>query len=174
MISLRQPPPADADIIQWSLDNPGFRFEYVNGEVTVSPTTGKSGVRQSALNVKLGAWAKANGYTSFGSSTLFHFGKLQVSPDEVLIRAERFAALSEEEQDQTVTLVPDIVVEIVSKTQGWGKTRGGVLPKCKAMHDAKVDYALMLDPYAQGSERVTEWGSRPPNFPTDWDDILNA
>jgi len=72
MISLRHEPPTDEQIIQWSLDNPGVRFEYVDGEITVSPTTGISGVRRSALNLKLAIWAKAHGYRSFGSSTLFH------------------------------------------------------------------------------------------------------
>jgi hypothetical protein len=38
MISIRHAPPSDAQLIQWSLDNPGVRFEYVNGVVTVSPS----------------------------------------------------------------------------------------------------------------------------------------
>jgi Uma2 family endonuclease len=175
MLSLRHAPPSDDEIVQWSIDNPGFRFEYVSGEVTVSPTTGKSGVRQSALNFKLAGWAAANGYESFGSSTLFHFGNLQVSPDAALMLEERFAALSEDEQDEIVTLVPDVSVELVSKSQGFGKARRGVIPKCKAMNEAGVAYVLMLDPYAQApAERVMEWGTPPPGFPTDWDDVLNA
>jgi Uma2 family endonuclease len=175
MIALRHSPPSVEDIMQWSEDNPGYRFEYVNGEVTiVSPTTPASGRRTSALNVKLGIWAKANGYVSFGSSTLFQFGGLKVSPDEVLLRAEIFDALSLEEQDQIGTVLPDVAVEIVSKSQGQGKERRGVLPKCKAMHAARVGHVLMLDPYAHGEERITEWGVAPANFPTDWDDVLNA
>jgi Uma2 family endonuclease len=174
MIALRHPPPTEADIFEWAAANPGYRFEYVNGEVTVSPSTGKSGVRQSELNQKLGAWAKANGYHSFGSSTLFHFGGLLVSPDEVLILAKRFDALSEEEQDETVRIVPDVAVEIVSRSQGHGKLRGGVLPKCKAMSEAGVGYVLMLDPYAAAVDRVTPWGTPPPGFPAEWDDVLNA
>ena len=174
MISLRHAPPSDEQIIQWSLDNPGMRFEYVNGEITVSPTTGISGKRQSALNLKLAAWAKAHGYDSFGSSTLFNFGGLKVSPDEVLIRSERFLALSPEEQDESVKLVPDVAVEIVSKSQGYGKTRGGVLPKCEAMETAGVGFILMLDPYADtDSDRETSWGNPPPDFPTQWGDVLN-
>ena len=146
MISLRHDPPTDEQIIQWSLDNPGLRFEYVNGEITVSPTTGISGIRRSALNLKLASWAKAHGYRSFGSSTLFHFGGLKVSPDEVLILAARFDALSPEEQDETVLLVPDVAVEIISKNQGFGKMRGGVLSKCQAMDGAGVGHVVMLDP----------------------------
>ncbi len=42
------------------------------------------------------------------------------------------------------------------------------------MHEARVGYVLMLDPYALGEERMTEWGIAPPNFPTDWNDVLNA
>jgi Uma2 family endonuclease len=174
MISLRHAPPTDEQIIQWSLDNPGVRFEYVNGEITVSPTTGISGVRQSALNLKLASWAKAHRYRSFGSSTLFHFGGLKVSPDEVLILAARFDALSPEEQDETVLLVPDVAVEIVSKSQGFGKTRGGVLPKCQAMDGVGVSHVVLLDPYATDpAERVTTWGTPPADFPNDWDDVLD-
>jgi Uma2 family endonuclease len=175
MISLRHEPPTDEQIIQWSLDNPGVRFEYVNGEITVSPTTGISGVRRSALNLKLAIWAKAHGYRSFGSSTLFHFGGLKVSPDEVLILAARFDALSPEEQGETVLLVPDVAVEIVSRGNVFGKTRGGVLPKCQAMNGAGVGYVVMLDPSAADpAERVTTWGTPPPNFPNDWADVLSA
>ncbi len=176
MLTLRSATvPSDEELVRWSLDNPGFRFEYFNGEVTVSPTTAKSGVRTSALNQKLGAWAKSHGYRSFGSSTLLAFGGLKVSPDEVLLRAERFAALSDDDQDQALSLPPDIAVEIVSKSQNWGKARGGVEPKCKAMSEAGVLYVVMLDPYASiQAERVTTWGAPPPDFPTDWDDVLNA
>lgn len=175
MIVLRHRPPSVEEIMQWSVDNPGYRFEYVNGEVTiVSPTTPASGRRTSTVNVKLGMWAKADGYVSCGSSTLSHFGGLKVSPDEVLVRAETFDALSAHEQDQIGNLVPDVVVEIVSKSQGQGVERGAVLPKCKAMHEARVGYVLMLDPYAHGEQRVTEWGVAPPNCPTDWDDVLTA
>jgi Uma2 family endonuclease len=175
MIALRHSPPSVEELMQWSDDNPGYRFEYVNGEVTiVSPMTPASGRRTSALNAKLWMWAQANGYVSFGSSTLFQFGGLTVSPDEVLVRAEIFDALTPEEQDQIGDLIPEIAVEIVSKSQGQGKERRGVLPKCKAMHEARVGYVLILDPYAVGDERVTEWGVAPPNFPTDWDNVLNA
>ena len=174
MISLRHSPPTDEQIIQWSLDNPGVRFEYVNGEITVSPTSGLSGKRTSALTFKLAAWAKAHSYDSFGSSTLFHFGGLKVSPDDVLILTAVFAALSAEEQDETVKLVPNVAVEIIARSQGFGKTRGGVLPKCMAMYAAGVGHVVMLDPYAAtDGERVVVWGTVPPDFPTDWDDVLN-
>ncbi len=91
-----------------------------------------------------------------------------------MILTERFAALSDEEQDETVTLVPDVAVELVSKSQGYGKTRGGLFPKCVAMHGANVRYTLLLDPYASGMDRVTAWGTPPPEFPTDWAEVLNA
>jgi hypothetical protein len=42
------------------------------------------------------------------------------------------------------------------------------------MHDGHVGYVLMLDPYAQGADRVTQWGTPPTDFPTDWDEILSA
>jgi hypothetical protein len=42
------------------------------------------------------------------------------------------------------------------------------------MHDATVGYIVMLDPYADGSDRIVAWGSPPPDFPSDWDEVLNA
>jgi Uma2 family endonuclease len=175
MISIQHSQPTDEEIFRWGDANPGYRFEYVNGELLiVSPTTGKTGIRQSALSIKLGLWARAFGYYSFGSDTLFHFGSVQVSPDEALITKVRFDALPEPDKDKVVTLIPDIVVELISKSQGFGKTRGGVVPKCEAMRAEQVGYVLMLDPYAQGTDRIMEWGTRPANFPTDWDDVLDA
>jgi Uma2 family endonuclease len=180
MLNLRSATiPSDEDLIRWSLDHPGYRFEYVNGEITiVSPTGGKSGIRNSALHAKLYAWAKANGYEIFGSNTGFVFGTssmLKVSPDEALVKTERFSALSEDDREKLVPLAPDIAVELVSKSQEYGKKRGDVIVKCKAMFENGVEHVVMLDPYATiGAERVRAWGEPPPDFPNEWDDVLDA
>jgi Uma2 family endonuclease len=64
--------PSDDDLVRWAIDNPGYRFEYFGGEIhIVSPTGGKSGIRNSELHAKLYAWAKANSYRIFGSNTGF-------------------------------------------------------------------------------------------------------
>jgi Uma2 family endonuclease len=43
MLNLRRAAiPSDEDLIRWSLDNPGYRFEYVNGEITIVSPTGDS------------------------------------------------------------------------------------------------------------------------------------
>jgi len=42
------------------------------------------------------------------------------------------------------------------------------------MRDEHVGYVLMLDRDAIGAGRVTEWSTRPTDFPTNWDDILSA
>jgi Uma2 family endonuclease len=180
MLNLRSATiPSDEDLIRWSLDHPGYRFEYVNGEITiVSPTGGKSGIRNSALHAKLYAWAKAHGYQIFGSNTGFVFGTssiLKVSPDEALMEDARFSALSEADQEKLVPLAPDIAVELVSKSQEYGKKREDVVMKCEAMFDNGVKHVVMLDAYAtRAAQRVQTWGSAPPDFPTGWDDVLNA
>jgi len=32
----------------------------------------------------------------------------------------------------------------------------------------------MLDPDAKAKDRIVEWGTPPPGFPTDWEDVLDA
>ncbi len=176
MLSLRSTTiPSEDEIVRWSLDNPGFRFEFVDGNTIVTPTGGKSGIRSNALNLKLGVWARKHGYRAFGSSTLFIFADVKVSPDEALLRAERFDVLSDAEQENSVKVAPDIAVEIISRSQQAGKDRIEVQRKCEAMFRAGTSFVLMLDPYTSvASERVTTWGTPPPDFPTSWDDVLNA
>ncbi len=171
--------PSDDDLIRWSIDNPGYRFEYFAGEIhIVSPTGGMSGIRNSELHAKLYAWAKANAYRTFGSNTGFVFGAdepLKVSPDEALIKTERFDALSVDEWEKLIQIPPDVAAVLVSKSQKYGKRREDVRAKCQAMFDNGVPYVIMLDPYGNvQAERVTTWGTRPPGFPTDWEDVLNA
>ncbi len=180
MLNLRSSTvPSDDELIRWANDHPGYRFEYVNGEITiVSPTGGKSGIRNSALHAKLYVWAKGHGYVIFGSNTGFVFGEtsiLKVSPDEALVQNARFDSLSEEEQEKLVPIAPDIAVELISKSQEYGKKREDVKAKCEAMSANGVNFVVMLDPYTkEKAERVTTWGTRPLAFPTDWDDVLNA
>ena len=114
-----------------------------------------------------------HGSEAFGPSSGVNFSGLKVSPDEVLLRAGRFAALPEEDQECFIPLAPDVAVELISPGQGYGKTRGGVIPKCQAMFAAGVGYIVMLDPYAETeAERVMTWGTAPPNFPTDWAEVF--
>ena len=163
MLNLRSAAvPSDDDLIRWSLDNPGFRFEFVTGETLVTPAGGRSGLRNAKLHLELGAWAEAHGFQAFGSSTGFVFGDLKVSPDEALLRAGRFSALSEDDQEKLVPLAPDVAVEILPKSQQHGKEREGVHAKCDAMARPGVGYVVLLDPFAK---TVHEWGTQPASFP---------
>jgi hypothetical protein len=125
------------------------------------------------LDVKLGTWAVAHGFTAFGSRTLFLCGDRKIWPDEALMRTDRFATLSAEEQESSVRLAPDVAVESVSRCQGDGKTRCGAPLKCEAMFAAGAGSVVMLDPDAAAeAERVTRWGTAPAEFQIDWEDVL--
>ena len=81
----------------------------------------------------------------FGSSTGFALSDGSViSPDAAWITAPRWHALTQEERDGYVPLVPDIVIEIVSKTDMPAVTRAK-LERCRAFGAL---YVLLLDPYS--------------------------
>jgi hypothetical protein len=91
------------------------------------------------------------------------------------MKAEWFDSLSRDEQEKLIQIPPDIAAELVSKSQEYAKRRKEVWAKCQAMFDSGVLYVIMLDPYRDvQSERVMTWGTMPPGFPTDWEDVLNA
>ena len=100
-------------------NNPQWKIERTaNGEtVFMSPTGGKSGVRNSEFTFQLGNWARSNGGTVFDSSTLFRLpnGALR-SPDGCWLQTERWHSLTDEEQESYPPIVPDFVIELRSRT----------------------------------------------------------
>ncbi len=83
-------------------NNPLWKVERTaNGEtVFMSPTGGKSGVRNSGITFQLENWARSNGGMAFDSSTLFRLpnGALR-SPDGCWLQTERWQSLTEEERE---------------------------------------------------------------------------
>jgi Uma2 family endonuclease len=140
--------PTNEELMRLAADNPGYRFERgADGRLLVSPTGGESGTRNSRLSFAIELWnrALAEPGLCFDSSTGFALSDGSViSPDAAWVAARRWRALTQKERDGFVPLVPDVVVEIVSKTDTPGVTRAK-LERCQALG---ARYVLLLDPYS--------------------------
>lgn len=106
-------------------ENPDHRFEREpDGRIIVMPNTGgKTGLRNSKLNLRVGIWNEnANLGEVFDSSTAFNLpdGSTR-SPDVAWVSRANWAALTEREQDQAddrqfPPICPDFVIELLSAT----------------------------------------------------------
>ncbi len=85
--------------------------------IAMPPTGGKTGHRNSKLTARLTLWAEADETgLVFDSSTVFALpNNAKRSPDVAWVSRERWAALSEEEQERFPPLCPDFVVELRSR-----------------------------------------------------------
>lgn len=100
--------------------NKDLRLELTDeGDLIImSPTGGKTGIRNFALIVDFGNWLKKDGTgKGFDSSTVFSLPNgAKRSPDLAWVRNERWESLKEEEQERFPPLCPDFVVELRSPT----------------------------------------------------------
>ena len=100
--------------------NPDLSLELTSeGDLIIMPPTGgKSGLRNSKLNLRLAGWTEKDGTgQAFDSSTVFTLPNgAKRSPDFAWVSNERWDALTEEEQERFPPLCPDLVVELRSRT----------------------------------------------------------
>jgi Uma2 family endonuclease len=84
--------------------------------ITMTPTGGETGSRNSEVLFQLQQWARTSGgWQVFDSSTGFRLPDGSVlSPDASLVRLERWQALSPEQRRGFPPLCPDLVVELAS------------------------------------------------------------
>ena len=97
--------------------NPNHKLEKnPDGTVIIMPNTGgKTGKRNSKINLKLSLWEEANGGNVFDSSTAFIFPNGATrSPDAAWLSDELWNTLTVEEQDKFPKISPEFVVELMS------------------------------------------------------------
>jgi Uma2 family endonuclease len=138
--------PTNAEIERLSAENPGYRFERdVDGALVVSPTGSMSGLRNARLGTALARWNEGLPLPGFcfDSSTGFALpdGSL-ISPDAAWIAHACWLALTDDQREEYAPIVPDIVVEIASKTDHPPALRS----KLERCHALGAGYVLLLDP----------------------------
>jgi Uma2 family endonuclease len=151
-ISLRLlAPPSDGDILDLSQRNPGLQIERgADGALIVTPASGKGGRRELLLGRQLDEWAEADGRgLVFGPSTGFRLpdGSL-LSPDAAWIRRERWASLTDEQQESYVPLCPDATFEVLSRNDSLPRLRA----KMRAYLANGAMLAVLVDPQRRAVE----------------------
>ncbi|HEX7669167.1 MAG TPA: Uma2 family endonuclease, partial [Polyangiaceae bacterium] len=109
---MRLSSPLDDDgLFDFCAANRGLRIERTaQGELLImSPTGGRTGKRNLSLSAQFGTWVERDGSgVGFDSSTGFVLPNgAERSPDAAWVRAERWNALSSDEQEKFVPLCPD-------------------------------------------------------------------
>ena len=106
----------DGQFYQFCQDNSDLRFELTSQrELVIMPPTGsKTGWRNSKLNQRIANWTENDGTgLSFDSSTGFTLPNgAKRSPDAAWVKYQRWAALTDEQQEGFAPLCPDFVVEL--------------------------------------------------------------
>jgi Uma2 family endonuclease len=105
---------------RYSAEYPDLRMELEpNGDLIVmTPTTTKTGFRNSEISFALRSWAEQDGRGyAFDSSTGFTLPDGSVrSPDAAWIGKDRWNPEDDEEEDCLEVLCPDFIIELRSKS----------------------------------------------------------
>jgi len=137
---------SDEDFLCFSAANEPLRMEREpNGDILVmTPAGSKTGLINQRISQLLGNWSEQDGRGyAFDSSCGFRLPNGAVrSPDASWLRAERWDALTEVEQDGFAPLSPEFVVELLS-----AKDRPTVLrEKMREWIENGVELAWLIDP----------------------------
>jgi len=105
--------------------------------ITMTPTGGETGRRNTRLLSRLEVWAdQRGGWEVFDSSTGFRLADGSVlSPDASAVRLERWQALSPEQRRTFPPLCPDLVIELASASDA-GPRGAGALRRKMALYQA--------------------------------------
>jgi Uma2 family endonuclease len=159
----------DREIERVSRDNPGWQVERdASGSLLMSPNASRNSPKNVELVVQLHAYAKANGGKAFGPDAGFTMpDKALLSPDGSWIADDRWRALTDSQRDSYAPIVPDICVELVSKSDSPLRIRR----KVERYQEYGARYAIMIDP-----DRRESWscGEPPRDFALDLEAIYDA
>jgi len=141
-----------------------MQVERIGGKLVVSPPMGfDGGVREADLLVLLHAWARSHGYVTTSPSANYRLPDGDApAPDVGLVRQDRVDAMSAKERKGIASLVPDIVVELLSESQRAPSAVAIARAKCERWFEAGAGYVALVDPFAQ---KTTTWGDAPSTFP---------
>lgn len=110
----------DEELMQMSSKNPELRFERNadGGLVTMPPTGGISGNREAKAVSYLLVYVESNDLGEvFSPSTGFRLANTAVrSPDAAFVAKGRLSEDWDQQEDKFISVVPDFVIEIRSKT----------------------------------------------------------
>lgn len=128
--------------------------------ITMTPTGGETGRRNTRLLTRLQTWADLQGgWEVFDSSTGFRLADGSVlSPDAAVVRRERWQALTPEQRRTFPPLCPDLVIELASASDA-GPRGAEALRRKVALYQANgAQLGWLLFP----EQRAVEiWPARP-------------
>ena len=128
--------------------------------ITMTPTGGDTGRRNTRLLTRLQSWADLQGgWEVFDSSTGFRLPDDSVlSPDACVVKQERWQALSPEQRRTFPPLCPDLVIELASASDA-GPRGAEALRRKMALYQANgAQLGWLLFP----EQRAVEiWPARP-------------
>ena len=107
----------DDEFFELCQRNPNHKLEKnPDGTIIIMPNTGgKTGKRNSKINLKISLWEEANGGNVFDSSTAFIFPNGATrSPDAAWVSDELWNTLNDDEQNKFPKISPEFVVELMS------------------------------------------------------------
>jgi Uma2 family endonuclease len=135
---------SDDDLRRISERNPGWRFERTDsGELLVSPTSTPGGAKSAEALVQLHVYSKRAGGKVYDAATGFKTpGGGVVSPDASWISASRVAEHEGEDDDGYWQVMPDVVIEVASKSDSWPAVTAKI---DKFVADGSI-YAIAINP----------------------------
>ncbi len=133
---------SDDDLQRLSATNPGWQFERSDdGALLVSPTETADGSKSGEAFAQLYAFAKRAGGKAYDAQTGFKTpGGGVVSPDAAWVSSAR--VLEHEHDDGNWQIMPDVVIEVASKTDEWPL----VTAKIDKYISDGAGYAIAIDP----------------------------
>jgi Uma2 family endonuclease len=138
-------PMTDEQFYQFCLSNPDLRIERsALGEITIMPPAfSDTGNRNFKISHQVGTWAEQDGMGEvFDSSSGFTLTNGATrSPDTAWILADRWNALTPEEQASFAPIVPDFVIELRSSSD----TLKGLQEKMEEYIENGVRLGLLID-----------------------------